>query len=495
MRAARPAGWIGPDRRALRAGRETRLHSNPVTSADHSDGPEVPRVGELFNRALVAQLAEQRAQRDTFAEVERKLEGLERLVNERLGDLTRQFGADGQLEGRIELLEETLGARVAGVERAVRSELDARLGPMAERLSQVEQSIGAEDTAAKLMALEATVRRRLTNLEEAVRSDDVPDRIGRLERAVAEALNGAAGAGSPGAGAAFGHRLEALERLVGERLAGLEESVRTDDVGRRLEALETSVGERLGLLEETVRSEEVGRRLKSLELAFDERSGRIEEFVKTADLERRIERLGEAVDEGLGELRTSLADAASGPVALPPGWAEAGGPDAPGERGAVTASIDEAVTRRLAGLEGSLKRLQEDTAARLEDLRASSIASEAGILERIIAESHVVGAHFQAVRPVVEAAVAARPEIEAALAEVRRLADAAREAAAELMAGVGAPPVEGDPSGPYRVESLEEAAASEAENETADPADSVFQPPEETPIPDRRFGILPRRDK
>ena len=160
----------------------------------------------------------------------------------------------------------------------------------------------------------------------------------------------------------------------------------------------------------------------------------------------------------------------------------------------VTASVDEAITRRLSGLEGSLRRLQEDTAARLDDLRASSIASEAGILERIIAESHVVGAHFQAVRPVVEAAVAARPEIEAALAEVRRLADAAREAAAELMAGVGAP-AEGDPSGPYRVESLEEAAAAGPEGETVEPADSVFQPPEETPIPDRRFGILPRRDK
>src|SRR5581483_2367171 len=102
-------------------------------------------------------------------------------------------------------------------------------------------------------------------------------------------------------------------------------------------------------------------------------------------------------------------------------------------------------------------------------------------------------AHFQAVRPVVEAAVAARPEIEAALAEVRRLAEAAREAAAELLAGTGAGPAAGeDPSGPYRVESLEEAAAGDA---TTDPADSVFQPPEETPIPDRRFGILPRRDR
>jgi hypothetical protein len=152
----------------------------------------------------------------------------------------------------------------------------------------------------------------------------------------------------------------------------------------------------------------------------------------------------------------------------------------------------------LTGLEGSLRRLQEDTAARLEALREASIASEAGILERIIAESQVVGTHFQAVRPVVEAAVAAGPEIEQALAEVRRLAEAARQAAAELMAGVAGPPAptEPDSSGPYRVESLEEAAATAvAEGDAIEKAESVFQPPEETPIPDRRFGLLPRRDR
>jgi hypothetical protein len=93
--------------------------------------------------------------------------------------------------------------------------------------------------------------------------------------------------------------------------------------------------------------------------------------------------------------------------------------------------------------------------------------------------------------------VAARPEIEQALAEVRRLADAAREAAAELLAGVAGPPEpEPDSSGPYRVESLEEAAATAvAEGDAIEAAESVFQPPEETPIPDRRFGILPRRDR
>jgi hypothetical protein len=81
---------------------------------------------------------------------------------------------------------------------------------------------------------------------------------------------------------------------------------------------------------------------------------------------------------------------------------------------------------------------------------------------------------------------------------VRRLAEASREAATELMAGVAGPPApdtEGDPSGPYRVETLEEAAAAAADVPEVEAPDSVFQPPEETPIPDRRFGILPRRDR
>jgi len=354
-----------------------------------------------------------------------------------------------------------------------------------ERLGHVEQSLGGDETGPKLAALEATVRRRMTNLEEAVRADDLPDRLARIERTLAEGLAGEAGPG--GHDAAVGSRLDALERSVAERLAGVEDSMRGDDVGRRLEALETSVADRLSHLEETVRSEEIGRRLKSLELALDERSGRIEEFVKAADLEHRIEALGLAVDERLAELRTSLAGAPAGSAGA-------------GEHEHVhAATIDDDLGQRLAGLEGSLRRLQEDTATRLDDLRAAASASEAGILERIIAESHVVGAHFQAVRPVVEAAVAARPEIEQALAEVRKLAEAARDAAAELAAGVAAPPpsptTDGDPSGPYRVETLEEAAAAVAEAPTTEAEESVFQPPEETPIPDRRFGILPRRDR
>jgi hypothetical protein len=106
-----------------------------------------------------------------------------------------------------------------------------------------------------------------------------------------------------------------------------------------------------------------------------------------------------------------------------------------------------------------------------------------------------VGAHFQAIRPVVEAAVAARPEIEQALSEVRQLAAVAKEAAADLMSGVAGPPIpsgDDEPSGPYRVEELQEAAEAAEESPKQTAEDSVFQPPEETPIPDRRFL---RRDR
>ncbi|MEW6473184.1 MAG: hypothetical protein AB1679_13010 [Actinomycetota bacterium] len=456
-----------------------------MTSPENPDLPDgPPRVDELFNRALVAQLAEQRAQRETFAEVERKVEALERIVTERLGELSRQLGADGQLEGRIELLEEMIGNRLASVERVVRTELDNRLGAMADRLHHVEQSLGGDDTGARLLALEATVKRRLGNIEEAVKLEELTDRLGRMERTLGELAGVDAVAFDP----SLGSRLEDLEKAVADRLAGLEGMLRSSDVVRRLDALEATVAERLSLLEDTVRSEEIGRRLKSLELALDERSGRIEEFVKTSDLEHRIEALAQAVDEQLADLRTSLASGR--PIAA----------GAPGESTGVGA-LDSTVVARLTGLEGSLRRLQEDTAARLDDLRAASIASEAGILERIVAESQVVGAHFQAIRPVVEAAVAARPEIEQALTEVRSLAEAAREAAADLMAGVAgppAPPTEGEPSGPYRVEELQKAAEASDEGDEAsakEPEDSVFQPPEETPIPDRRFGLLPRRDR
>jgi hypothetical protein len=454
-----------------------------MTSPENPDLPDgPPRVDELFNRALVAQLAEQRAQRETFAEVERKVEALERIVTERLSELSRQLGTDGQLEGRIELLEEMIGNRLASVERVVRTELDNRLGAMADRLHHVEQSLGGDDTGARLVALEATVKRRLGNLEEAVKLEDLTDRLSRMERTLGELVGVDAGVLDP----AIGSRLEGLERSVAERLTALEGMLRGSDVGRRLDALETSVADRLTLLEDTVRSEEIGRRLKSLELALDERSGRIEEFVKTSDLERRVDALAQAVDEQLAALRSSLADGT--PIVV-----------ASGASGGEGGALDSTVVDRLAGLEGSLRKLQEDTASRLDDLRTASIASEAGILERIVAESGVVGAHFQAIRPVVEAAVAARPEIEAALAEVRQLAMAARDAAADLMAGVAGPPAplaDGEPSGPYRVEELQEAAAEateEAKQKAAE--DSVFQPPEETPIPDRRFGLLPRRDR
>ena len=443
-----------------------------MTSPENTDLPEgMPRVDELFSRAVVAQLAEQRAQRETFAEVERKLEALERLVTDRLGELTRQLGTDGQLEGRIELLEQTLGTRLAGVERVVRAELDNRLGAMAERMHQVEQSLAGEDTGARLMALEATVKRRLGNLEEAVKLEDVTDRLGRMERTLTELLGADSGVVDP----ALGGRLEGLEQLVADRLAGLEEGLRGNDVVRRLDTLETSVADRVNHLEETVRSEEIGRRLKSLELALDERSGRIEEFVKTSDLETRIEALAHAVDEQLAELRTSLAG--GGPIT----------PLEPGESGAVARALDETLSARLTGLEGFAtsaagghRRPARRPADGRHRLRSRHPGTDRGRVAggRRPLPGDPPGGGGGRDRP---------PEIESALAEVRQLAEAAKEAATELMSGVAGPPVppptDGEPSGPYRVEELQKAAESAADEVSQEAEDSVFQPPDAYPRP------------
>lgn len=340
---------------------------------------DVPRVDELFSRAVVAQLAEQRAQRETFAEIERRLEGLEHLVAERLSELSKLLRSV-EVELRLELLEEELGERFG-------------------------------------------------RLEEAIRADEA------------------------------GARLAALERAVAERLGQVEESVRAQDFGRRLEALETSLGERFGHLEESVRAEEIGRRLKALELAVDERSSRLEEFVRTGDVEQRLASLEQAVEDRLSELRSSLSG------------------EATDER---LEALDHALGHRLTRLEGSVRRLEEQTAARLEDLREASTAAEVGILERIIAESQVVGAHFEAVRPVVEAVAQTGPELEQALAELRKMVASVE----------GQPDQEGAPAAettPYAA--LEHPPEGEEES-------TVFLPPEETPIPEHRFGgRLPRRER
>ena len=353
---------------------------------DVPDG--VPRVEDLFSRAVVAQLAEQRAQRETFAEVERKLDRLEQLVSERLPDAS-----------------------------------DARSA------RAPEPRPGGVDDA---------INERLGRLEETLRAD-------------------------------VGRRLE----TVGDQLVRIEDALRADR--RRLSALEASVAERIGHLEEAVRSEEIGRRLKALELAVEERSSRLEGSVRTTEVERRLESLQQTVDERLEGFGATLED------------------DHRDER---LDALDQAVGDRLTRVEGSLRRLEEQTAAGLDDLRAASTAAEAGILDRIVAESQVIAEHFRAVRPVMEAVAHVGPDFEEALAELRRMAEAARASTV-----AGPPPDEAaarheelSTPGPGDASPYSEAAIQAPAGDDA--PDTVFLPPEETPIPERRFGgLLPRRER
>ena len=349
---------------------------------------DVPRVDELFSRAVVAQLAEQRAQRETFAELERKLEAVEQLVAERLSELSKLLRG-GEVQTRMDLLEEGLSERIRGLEKVVQASAESRLA-----------------------ALETTVKRRLGQLEEAMRVDDT------------------------------GRRLAALEQAMTERFAELEGAVRADQVGDRLGGLEQSMDERLSQVEEAVRDQELARRLDALEQAMDERLGHLEESVRSEEIGDRLKAIELAVDD----------------------WSHR--------------SDDQSVSYRLTRLEGSLRRLEEHTMSGLEELKEAGQAAEAGILERIIVESQVVGAQFQAVRPAVEAAAEARPELQEALAEVRELVEAARS-------GLDASNGDSD-TGPFPADALRPPPEG-------DGADTVFQAPEETPIPERRFGGLRQR--
>jgi hypothetical protein len=355
---------------------------------------DVPRVDELFSRAVVAQLAEQRAQRETFAELERKLEGVERLVGDRLSELSKLLRS-GEVELRLEILEEGLGERIGSLEKLVKTVVENRLDAVSERLARIEETF-----------------------------DD-----------------------GGGGGGAF----QGLEAMVRDRLERLEEAVRVEDTGRRLGALELAMTERLGHLEETVRVEEIGHRLKALELAIDERTSRIDEFVRTAELQERMDALSQTLEDRLQTMASASAAA--------------------GDAGAqVIHELEQNFGYRLTRLEGTLRRLEKQTATRLDDLRQANTAAETAILERITAESQVVDAHFQAVRPAVEAAAQVKPELEEAMAEVRELMERAAAVAA------------GDTTGPFP------AVLDMAEDE----GEEIFLGPEETPIPDRRWS---RREK
>jgi hypothetical protein len=165
----------------------------------------------------------------------------------------------------------------------------------------------------------------------------------------------------------------------------------------------------------------------------------------------------------------------------------------PGETERRLASLEEAVGQSLAELRASVTRLQDVTVSGLDDLREASTAAEVGILERIVAESQVVGARFEAVRPVVDVVARTHPELELAAAELRRLA-----------ATSPSPPDEAEADG-AETDAAEADAADWSGTEVANPFprgedtaeegdNEIFLPPEETPIPERRMrSLLPRR--
>ncbi len=450
----------------------------------------VPRVDELFSRAVVAQLAEQRAQRETFTELERKVERLEALMSTRFSDMSRLLRS-GEVEMRLEVLEEEISGRFNRMEQTLATGAGSGVESLVERLDRVEDALRADDAGRRLASLELSIAERLGHLEESVRSEDHRARLETLERELAdrvarleelfrereasgnladmesaltlrlEALEAQLAAGlrhldeggvaGPGP-AELTMRLEALEGALGERFGHLEETVRAEDIGRRLKQLELAIDERSGRLEEFVRTSEVERRLEELAQSVDERSGRLEELAQTGELERRLEELAQAVDERLSELRAAIEDAQK-----------------PDDR---VEALDQAMGYRLTRLEGTLRRMEEHTATHLEKLSQASAAAEVGILERIIAESQVVAAHFDSVRPVIEAAASAGPELENALAELRRLARSAAN---------------GESTGSHPALDI---------SDDEDSHEELFLPPEETAIPDRRFGgIFPRRDR
>ncbi|MGH9001179.1 MAG: hypothetical protein ACRDY7_17510 [Acidimicrobiia bacterium] len=214
---------------------------------------------------------------------------------------------------------------------------------------------------------------------------------------------------------------------------------------------------------------EVGRRLEVAERVMADGLAEIAKLAHASEgeIERlgvRIEALESTVREGLGALEETLMRAVAGLFRPEPAGEYQ--PESPG--GAVVSRLDE--------LEGSLRKFEEQTTDQLADIRAASTAAEAGILERLIVESQTVAAHFDAVRPAVEAVVQAQPELETTLSELREIAERVRHG-------------EGDPgeTGPYTASELVHA------HDDTDADNDLFQPPEETKIPDRRFGL--RRER
>jgi hypothetical protein len=287
-----------------------------------------------------------------------------------------------------------------------------------------------EELRARLDALDTHLEQHLGRLGEEL-TGDLRQRLVSLEHGLSQRLARLEGALS--AEDIEMKRLAALEQRLGQRLSRLEEALAGGELEKQVAALDQGLGQRMSRLESAVRGGETDWRLVALEMSMAQRLARLEAALRPGDTERRLAALEEAVERCLAELRSSVT------------------------------------------------RLQDVTVTGLDELREASLAAEVGILERIVAESQVVGARFEAVRPVVDVVVQTHPELELAAAELRRLAAASSPPPAEVDVEAG----EADWAAGADPFTQEEGAGGDTE---------IFLPPEETPIPERRMrSLLPRR--
>ena len=396
----------------------------------------VPRIDELLSRAVADQVAEQRGQREAYEEISRRLEQLEGALGQGVAELS---GSDQQAGKQLEAIGSALDDRRGEIASlaielsALRDETGRLVEEMGRSLSErlTEETAGVEELRQRLDALDANLDDHLSRLGETL-AGDLRQRLVTLEHGLNQRLSHLEGTLS--AEDTEMKRLTALEQRLGQRLSHLEEALAGAELEKQMAALEQGLGQRMSRLESAVRGGETDWRLVALETSLAQRMARLETAIRPGETERRLASLEEAVGQSLAELRATVG------------------------------------------------RLQDVTVSGLDDLREASMAAEVGILERIVAESQVVGARFEAVRPVVDVIARTHPELELAAAELRRLAS------------TSAPPTEEEPdaadwSGTEVANPFprEERPTEEGDNE-------IFLPPEETPIPERRMrSLLPRR--
>ena len=365
---------------------------------DQSGRGAGPRVGELFQQAVQAQLKEQQAQRESIAEFSRRLEISERLMTDGLGAIAKVLNAS-----------------------------EHALEHLAERLTRLEEAVKAAPSSPDHEFSEAALNRieaAETVLAERIAGLDPGKQLGALEQ-----------------------RMAALEAALTQRS---DPGKQLGAIDQRMAALEATVSEKLEAVWHSV-SGGVEMLAKNMEMAGERYSDALEEArlsremmrTRLTDLEGSVRNFEEQTSQHMVELRDAHVTTEAHLVEL---------------RGA-TAATESQLTE--------LRDASAATEAQLVELRDASVAAEAGILERIILESQTVATHFETVRPAVEAAANAAPELETTLNELRELAERVAEA-------------DTGETGPYSAEDL----LAPLESDEGNP---LFQPPEETPIPERRF--------